>query len=157
MDSKTSNAKMTTPDTVITELQTRLNELGYGPIDIDNQYGPQTEAAYRKYLTERDPEMPSVAPAAETPWYLSRAMLGALATILAGVVGMGGWMLDSAALTEILVNAVSIIAGVTALLGTLYRKGRIDRTAVLPGIRLVNGTLITETKANVPVGWNEKT
>ncbi len=32
----------------IIELQTRLNKLGYGPLQIDGQYGKNTESAYRR-------------------------------------------------------------------------------------------------------------
>jgi peptidoglycan hydrolase-like protein with peptidoglycan-binding domain len=136
----------------VSELQTKLTELGFGPLTVDGQYGPKTEAAYRMYLDTVNPEMPSVAPAAEVPWYLSRAMIGALATIISALLGIAGWAVDSGQLANIITSLIALVGGVIAIVGTLNRKGRIDKTAVLPGIRYTDGNLIaTDTS-----GWNQK-
>jgi len=121
---------------VIADLQTKLNSLGYGPLKVDNQYGKATEVAYKAYLASQGNNMPVVAPASEVPWYCSRAMLGILSMIMTTFLGFFGWYIDSSSLTNVLYLVATLGGSVIALVGTVKRKGRIDKTAILPGIKL---------------------
>ena len=93
----------------IVQLQIKLNKLGYGPIQVDGQYGKNTEAAYRKYLDELDPSVPTVIPPPEQKWWRSRrALIGALATIIVGIIGMVGYQLDNQFVTEMIISAIIV-------------------------------------------------
>ena len=114
----------------ILDLQTRLNELGYGPLTVDGIYGKQTQAAYHKYLDHIDPDTPTVTPDAPKPWWTSRALLGLLASFLAMVAGRFGLDLDDESLTRILFQATELVGLVVALWGTITRRAPIDPTLV---------------------------
>ena len=114
----------------ILDLQTRLNELGYGPLAVDGIYGKQTQAAYHKYLDEIDPDTPTVTPDAPKPWWTSRALLGLLASFLAMVAGRWGWQVDDERLTQLLFEVVQFGGLVLAFWGTVTRRAPIDPTLV---------------------------
>ena len=114
----------------IQALQERLIELGYGPLIVDGVYGKQTQAAYRRYLDEVDPDTPTVTPEAPKPWWTSRALLGLLASFLAMVAGRFGLELDDESLTRILLQATELAGLVVAFWGTVRRAGPIDQTLV---------------------------
>lgn len=116
----------------IIELQTRLTELGYRPGAIDGWYGEQTQRAYQQYLSDQNGSIPNLAPAPQKPWYLSRAVLGALATIIASGAGIAGWVVDAGHLADILSSTVTLVFGVLAFVGTIYRKGEIRRGKITP-------------------------
>lgn len=62
------------------------------------------------------------------PWYLSRTIWAALVAIATGALGLAGQPiddLDQNALVEALLQAVTAIAGVVALLGRLDARERI--------------------------------
>ncbi len=62
------------------------------------------------------------------PWYLSRTIWAALVTIAAGGLGLAGLTvddLDQNLLVEAVLQAVTAIAGVVALLGRLSARDRI--------------------------------
>lgn len=62
------------------------------------------------------------------PWYLSRTIWASLVTVVAGVGGLFGLPvqdLDSQALAEILLQAVTAISGLVAILGRLRAVSRI--------------------------------
>lgn len=122
-----------TPERV-RQIQRHLNTLGYGPLRIDGVYGPATAAAYDRYLATVPGDTETPPPA--KPWYLSRAILGALATIAAGAAGVAGYAIDASNLTEILVQAIALFGGIMALWGSVQRKAPIDPTLVAPGVRL---------------------
>ena len=114
----------------IMDLQTRLNELGYGPLMVDGVYGKNTQAAYHKYLDKIDPDTPTVTPDAPKPWWASRTILGLLATIIAMLAGRFGLELDDESLTHILLQATELAGLVLAFWGTVRRAGPIDQTRV---------------------------
>lgn len=109
----------------IIELQTRLTELGYAPGPIDGWYGEKTRVAYQLYLDDQNTSIPNLTPAPQKPWYLSRAVLGALATIIASGAGIAGWVVDSGQLAEILSSIATLGFGILSFIGTIYRKGEI--------------------------------
>lgn len=111
----------------IVALQTRLAELGYRPGPVDGWYGEQTQRAYQLYLADQNSSVPNLAPAPQKPWYLSRAVLGALATIIASGAGIAGWVVDSGQLAEILSSLATLGFGILSFVGTIYRKGEIRR------------------------------
>lgn len=116
----------------IVQLQIKLNKLGYGPIQVDGQYGKNTEAAYRKYLDELDPSVPTVIPPPEEKWWMSRALIGALATIIVGIIGMFGYQLDNQFVTEMIISAITVITGIITVIGTIKRKAPIDTKYINP-------------------------
>lgn len=62
------------------------------------------------------------------PWYLSRTIWAALVTILAAGLGLLGVSLadvDQSALVEALLQSVTAVAGLVALVGRLSAKSRI--------------------------------
>jgi hypothetical protein len=126
----------------ILELQRRLNEVGLAylvlgePLAEDGIYGPDTDRVYTEWL-DRDSVMPSVTPPPAKPWWTSRGLLGGLATIIVGVAGLAGYALDVAQITEIVVSASALLAGILSTVGSIKRKGAIDPTLVarLPGGR----------------------
>lgn len=64
------------------------------------------------------------------PWYLSRTVWAAIATIVAAVLGLFGLPLndvDQAATAEALLQVATAIAGMVALLGRLVATTRIGR------------------------------
>ena len=109
----------------IIELQTRLTELGYRPGPVDGWYGEQTQRAYQLYLADQNSSVPNLAPAPQKPWYLSRAMLGVLATIIASGAGIAGWAVDAGQLAEILSSLATLGFGILSFVGTIQRKGEI--------------------------------
>ena len=128
--------------TEILDLQRRLNEVGLAylvlgePLAEDGIYGPNTDRVYTEWL-DRDNVMPSVTPEPAKPWWTSRGLLGGLATIIVGVAGLAGYALDVAQITEIVVSASALVAGILSTVGSLRRKAPIDPTLVarMPGGR----------------------
>ena len=114
----------------VQSLQARLNELGYGPLTVDGVYGQRTQAAYRRYLDEVDPDTPTVIPEAAKPWWSSRTLLGLVASAMALIVSRWGWQVDGEHLTQLLTEAVQFGGLVLAFWGTVRRAGPIDRTLV---------------------------
>lgn len=114
------------------ELQTRLNELGYGPLNVDGQYGKNTEEAYNAYLSEIDPGTPNYAPSAQEKWWMSKAFIGAGATILVSIVGIFGYEMDSEQLSQTIVSLLTLSTGIMAFVGTIKRKAPIDTTYINP-------------------------
>jgi len=120
---------MNTP-TDIRKLQARMNELGFGPLQVDGVYGPQTRDAYRRYLDDIDPGTPSLHPAAVQPWWRSRTVLGIVAAGIALIVSRWGWHVNAEDLTPLLLEAAQFGGLVLAFYGTLRRKAPIDKTLV---------------------------
>ena len=116
----------------IVQLQRDLNARGYGPLVVDGRYGPATAEAYQEFLAV------TPAPVPAKPWWTSRAIIGALVTLVIGLAGLftdlGG--LDTGALTDALVSIATGGAGLLALWGSIRRQAPIDPTLVAPGLRL---------------------
>lgn len=113
--------------TEVMQLQARLNELGFGPITADGQYGKQTEKAYRKYLDEMDSSTPTVIPKPDKKWWHSKAAVGSIATVLASVFGMVGYSVDASFLSEMILALITLITGAAGLYGTVTRDASIEK------------------------------
>lgn len=118
----------------IIELQQSLNRQGFDLV-VDGHYGKQTHDAYTAYL-DRDPEVPTVVPPAPIPWWRSRSILGLLATVIAGLLGRSGYLVDSGELTNVLLQAVEVVGLAMAFIGTVRRRAPIDPTLVASGLRI---------------------
>ena len=62
------------------------------------------------------------------PWYLSRTIWASIVTLLtggAGLVGVPVGGLDNAALTETIMQAITAISGLIAIMGRVSAKERI--------------------------------
>jgi hypothetical protein len=105
-------------------------------LEEDGIYGPATDRVHRWHL-DHDTSIPTITPEPAKPWWTSRGLLGGLATIIVGVAGLAGYALDVAQITEIVVSASALVAGILSTVGSLRRKGAIDPTLVarLPGGR----------------------
>ena len=63
-----------------------------------------------------------------TPWYLSRTIWASVVTILTGGAGLIGLPLggiDSAALTDTILQAITAVSGLIAIMGRISAKERI--------------------------------
>lgn len=64
----------------------------------------------------------------EKPWYLSKTIWGALVSVAATLAAMFGLPLDAggqSALTDALLQTVSAVAGIVAILGRVSASSRI--------------------------------
>jgi peptidoglycan hydrolase-like protein with peptidoglycan-binding domain len=118
----------------IVALQESLNRQGFNLV-VDGRYGQKTRDAYAEYL-DRDNAVPTQVPPAPKPWYLSRSIIGLLATILAGLLGRSGYLVDAGELTNVLLQAVEVGGLALAFIGTVRRRSAIDSTLVAPGLRI---------------------
>lgn len=116
----------------IYELQVKLNELGYGPIEEDSQYGKNTESAYRRYLDDLDPNVPTVIPPPEQKWWMSKALIASVATVLVSLIGLFGYEVDAQFATQMILSVITLVTGMLSVIGTVKRKGAIDTTYVNP-------------------------
>ena len=112
-------------------MQQKLNASGRGyDLKEDGIYGPRTAAAYRDYLARMESDVPLVPPAPDKPWYLSRALVGLLASFIAIGANRLGWTLDATQLVQVLVSAVEVGGLALAFWGTVTRRAAIDPTLV---------------------------
>ena len=122
--------------TEIITLQRDLKERGYGLV-VDGIYGPATAAAYQDWLNQHTPQdVASPAPAAAKPWYLSRAVIGILVSVIAVIADRMGWMVDANELTTLAVQLVEVAGLALAFVGTVRNRAPIDNGLVLPGMRI---------------------
>lgn len=124
----------------IIELQRQLIERRLLPPGADDGvWGPKTAAAYDVYIQRQhgDDVLAKAAPPAAKPWWQSKALLGALGTIVVGLAGLAGWEVDSGQVTELLVGLGALVSGIVAFVGTVRRKAPVDPDLVLPGVRRV--------------------
>jgi hypothetical protein len=64
----------------------------------------------------------------EKPWYFSRTIWASLITVATAVAGLAGIPIgdaDSVALTDTLLQAITAIAGIVAILGRVSARDRI--------------------------------
>lgn len=103
----------------------------------DGIYGPKTAAAYQRWLDSNTvPSMPTPAPAPAKPWYLSRAVIGILVSLIAVITERMGWIVDANTLTTLIVQLAEVLGLALAFVGTVRRRGSIDPTLVAFGVRL---------------------
>ncbi len=130
----------------ITEVQRQLKEAGYYTGRIDSIYGKKTHDAYQAWLNANTPEsMPTPAPAAAKPWYLSRAVIGILVAIAA--VAARNWDIEID-IEEATTLAVGIGGLVMAFIGTIRRSSPIDPTLIAPGVRYTPRASKVSTKCD---------
>ncbi len=122
--------------TEILTLQRAINaEFGWG-LREDSIYGPQTAEAYQYYLNQKTPRnVPTPAPAGAKPWYLSRAVIGVLVSLIAVITERMGWIVDANTLTTLVVQVAEVAGLAMAFIGTVRRRQPIDPTLVAPGLR----------------------
>lgn len=122
-------------------LQQALVAKGY-PLTVDGRYGPQTAAALQAYRTSlgaasiEDPEASIQTPEPAKPWWASKAVIGAVATILVGIASVAGYALDPSQVGLVLSSLAGLITGGVSLYGSITRSAPIDRSLVAPGVRL---------------------
>lgn len=61
-------------------------------------------------------------------WYLSRTIWASLVTVLLGSAGALGWpvdAVDSAQLTDLLIQLVTVLSGLIAIFGRFFATSRI--------------------------------
>jgi len=119
-------------DLTTLELQRKLNSLGYGPLKEDGQYGKNTAEAYKRYLDEIDPYVPTVIPQPEIKWWMSKPLIAAVSTILVSIIGMFGYQIESEYISEMLLASVTLITGVLGVVGAVKNKANIDTTHINP-------------------------
>ena len=137
----------------ISNLQQQLNSAGYGPIHVDGVYGKVTAEAYERYVTDSNVGpvgTPMPVPPASKPWWLSKAVLGSVAGVITGFAGLLGWSIDSGQTTELLTSIVSISFAFMAWWGSVNRTAPIDKSLVLPNVRVANGRLHKDTELSAP-------
>lgn len=136
----------------IKALQQSLNQQGFDLV-VDGRYGQKTRDAYAAYL-DRDPEVPTQVPPAPIPWYLSRSILGILASLIAVIAERMGWTVDANELTTLLVQLLEVGGLAVAFVGTVRRRAPIDSTLVAPGMRVTTRAhkVPADSQANKPTG-----
>lgn len=124
----------------IITIQRQLNAAGLS-VKIDGVYGPETAAAYQAWLNANTPEsMPTPAPAAAKPWFLSRAVIGILVSMAALAANVWGWEIDVEEATTLAVGAGGLLM---ALVGTLRRRAPIDGSVLAPGVRFSSAAKVS--------------
>ena len=73
------------------------------------------------------------------PWWQSRAIWGAVATMAASLLGLLGIESDTHSLTDALVLGATFVAGLVSWWGSVRRATRIDPHRVLPGVTVGQG------------------
>lgn len=117
------------------KIQRQLNAAGWR-LSVDGVYGPATHAAYQEWLNAHtDDGMPAYAPPAAKPWYLSRAVIGVLVSLIAVITERMGWIVDADTLTTLVVQVAEVAGLALAFVGTVRRRAPIDPTLAAPGLR----------------------
>ena len=120
----------------ILNLQRDLAARGY-PLKADGIYGPRTAEAYQDWLNQHTPQdVITPAPAAAKPWYLSRAVIGILVSLIAVITERMGWIVDANTLTTLVVQLAEVAGLALAFVGTVRRRSPIDSTLIAPSVRL---------------------
>lgn len=129
---------MTKQETIA--LQLKLAAAGlYNPQKIDGIYGDKTKLAYAKYLDNLgvESDIPLVPPPADAPWWRTRRAIGLIIVIIGFTAQVGGYNIDTAATTELVVKGLELGGEVMAyggillsLFGAWRAKSKIDATLV---------------------------
>lgn len=128
-----------TQDEII-KIQEQLVKAGW-PVEIDGIYGPATAEAYQAWLNANTPaDMPTPAPPAPKPWYLSRTIIGILVSVIAVIAERMGWMVDSNDLTVLVMQLLEVGGLALAFIGTVRRRAPIDGGLIVRGVRYANTT-----------------
>lgn len=125
------------------KIQRQLKAAGM-KVEEDGIWGPETHDAYQAWLNANTPStMPTPAPAAAKPWYLSRAVVGILVATAALVANFWGIEIDVEEATTLVVGIGGLVM---ALIGTVRRSAPIDPTLIAPGVRYPTGAAKVPTK-----------
>lgn len=142
---------MTSADTL--KLQRAINAATNWGLTEDGRYGPETAEAYQYYINQQTPRsVPTPVPPAPKPWYLSRAVIGILVSVIAVVTERMGWIVDADTLTTLAVQFAEVAGLALAFVGTVRRRNTIDNSLVAPGVRLPTRThkVPSERNSNGP-------
>lgn len=141
--------------TEILTLQRAINsEFGWG-LREDGVYGPKTADAYQYYLNQKTPRnVPTPAPAGAKPWYLSRAVIGVLVSLIAVITERMGWIVDANTLTTLVVQIAEVAGLALAFVGTVRRRAPIDGGLIVRGVRYANTAypVSPDSPADKPAG-----
>jgi peptidoglycan hydrolase-like protein with peptidoglycan-binding domain len=121
------------PPEQVAELQQTLRDLGFYDGEVDGVWAYRTAWAYAEYWRNRNGaeiNVPVVGPAPAEPWWESRAMQGALATIIVSLAGVAGYVLDSGEVAALILAASTLVSGIWSAYGTKNRRNPIDQTLV---------------------------
>lgn len=125
---------MTSADTL--KLQRAINAATNWGLKEDGRYGPETAEAYQYYLNQQTPRsVPTPVPPAPKPWYLSRAVIGIMVSVIAVITERMGWIVDADTLTTLAVQFSEVAGLALAFVGTVRRRAPIDHSLVAPGVR----------------------
>ena len=118
------------------KLQRAINAATNWGLKEDGRYGPETAEAYQYYINQQTPHsVPTPVPPAPKPWYLSRAVIGILVSVIAIVTDRIGWIVDANTLTTLVVQIAEVAGLALAFVGTVRRRAPIDSTLVAPGLQ----------------------
>lgn len=130
---------MTSADTL--KLQRAINAATNWGLKEDGRYGPETAEAYQYYINQQTPRsVPTPVPPAPKPWYLSRAVIGILVSVIAVIAERMGWMVDSNDLTVLVMQLLEVGGLALAFIGTVRRRAPIDGGLIVRGVRYANTT-----------------
>jgi len=136
----------------IAALQREINKTTGFNLTVDGRYGPKTEEAYQYYINQRTPaSVETPVPLAPKPWWTSRSIWGLLATILAGIAGRSGYVVDAEGLTNVLLQVVEVGGLLLAFYGTVKRTAPVDGTLVAPMLRIPTGAPIVQPKSETDI------
>jgi peptidoglycan hydrolase-like protein with peptidoglycan-binding domain len=117
----------------VAEIQQTLADLGFYKGEVDGVWAYQTAWAYAEYWRHRNGaqiNVPIVAPAPAEPWWESRAMQGALVTVVVSIAGVLGYVLDSGEVAALILALSTLVSGIWSAYGTKNRRNPIDQTLV---------------------------
>ena len=129
-------------------------EFGWG-LREDGIYGPKTAEAYQYYLNQKTPRnVPTPAPTGAKPWYLSRAVIGVLVSLIAVITERMGWIVDANTLTTLAVQVAEVTGLALAFVGTVRRRAHIDGGLIVRGVRYANTAypVSPDSPADKPAG-----
>ena len=126
----------------IRDLQNKLNQLGFGPLEPDGVLGPATQRALTAYeLSLAEQPLPP------KPWWKSRRMRGTVKTLL-GLLAMVIPALANVNIEELLTHFWSIIDNAEVIIGSigaiLVLFGEVQRTrGAIDATAPIDKTLVT--------------
>ena len=115
-------------------IQKMLKEAGH-TIVVDEIWGPQTAAAYDKYLASEPEDPVIVTPNPAKPWWQSKAQVGTIVTLVVAVAALAGHSLDAVSLTEAAFSLITLFSGLLGFYGNIKRDAPIDSDLLAPNAR----------------------